>query len=129
MNPINFLIEENYAESPEAALKILEAASGDFYEYIIEVSQRYYDNLQTRLSRETDPTKKEAIRKRITEIQNKQRQRILNAKPKKSRNKNTFRKSVKKLLNRKRGKKKPNKISNYVTKTGIGLALTALTGM
>lgn len=129
MSPINFLIEENYAESPEAALKILEAASGDFYEYIIEVSQRYYDNLQTRLSRETDPTKKEAIRKRITEIQNKQRQRILNAKPKKSRNKNTFRKSVKKLLNRKRGKKKPNKISNYVTKTGIGLALTALTGM
>jgi polyribonucleotide nucleotidyltransferase len=125
MSPINFLIEENYAESPEAALKILEAASGDFYEYIIEVSQRYYDNLQAKLSRETDPTKKEAIRKRITEIQNKQRQRILNAKPKRSRNKNTYRKSVKKLLNRKRGKK----TSNFVTKTGIGLALTALTGM
>jgi hypothetical protein len=40
MNPLNFLIEENYAQTPDAASKILEASSDEFYNYIIEESTK-----------------------------------------------------------------------------------------
>jgi histone acetyltransferase (RNA polymerase elongator complex component) len=40
VNPINFLIEENYAKSPEAAHKILEAASEDFHDYILQEARK-----------------------------------------------------------------------------------------
>lgn len=36
MNPINFLIEQNYANSSDAASNILEAASDEFLEFIIQ---------------------------------------------------------------------------------------------
>ncbi len=36
MSPINFLIENNYADSEKAASKILEAASDEFKEYILQ---------------------------------------------------------------------------------------------
>ncbi len=40
MNSINFLIENNYADSELAASKILEAASDEFIDYIIKESIR-----------------------------------------------------------------------------------------
>jgi hypothetical protein len=35
MNEIEFLIENNYADTSEAAKKILESASDEFYEYVV----------------------------------------------------------------------------------------------
>jgi hypothetical protein len=40
VNPINFLIEENYAQTSDAAHKILSVASDEFYNYIIEESSK-----------------------------------------------------------------------------------------
>lgn len=40
MNLVNFLIEENYAETPEAASKILEAASDQFRHHILQEAKK-----------------------------------------------------------------------------------------
>lgn len=40
MNPINFLIEENYAKTPEAASRILEASSVEFRNYVLQEARR-----------------------------------------------------------------------------------------
>jgi hypothetical protein len=67
VNPINFLIEENYAKSPEAAHKILEAASEDFHDYILQES-----------------SKKQKLKQLATKLAKSATKQVLKSKPAKS---------------------------------------------
>jgi t-SNARE complex subunit (syntaxin) len=122
MNPINFLIEENYAQTPDAASKILSAASDEFYDYIMEATQAQYDRLQQKLSAETDPQKRAELQAQINQVAGDQRQRILRPKKKRRRSKsNNLAKSAAKHALKKAVKSKALKaVSNFVTKTALG---------
>jgi polyribonucleotide nucleotidyltransferase len=118
MNPINFLIEENYAQSPDAAHKILSVASDEFYEYIMEATQAQYDRLQQKLAAETDPQKRAQLQTQINQVAGDQRQRILRPKKKRRRSKSN---NLAKYALKKAVKSKPFKaVSNFVTKTALG---------
>jgi hypothetical protein len=67
MNPINFLIEENYAQTPDAAHKILSAASDEFYEYILQES-----------------SKKQKLKQLATKLAKSATKQVLKSKPAKS---------------------------------------------
>ena len=117
MSPINFLIEENYAQTPDAAHKILNAASDEFYEYIMEATQAQYDRLQQKLSAETDPQKRAELQAQINQVAGDQRQRILRPKKKrKSKSSNLAKYALKKAVKSKAFKA----VSNYITKTALG---------
>jgi hypothetical protein len=122
MNPINFLIKENYAQTPDAASKILSAASDEFYEYIMEATQAQYDRLQQKLAAETDPQKRAELQAQINQVAGDQRQKILRPKKKRRRLKsNSLAKSASKYALKKAVKSKPFKaVSNFVTKTALG---------
>jgi uncharacterized HAD superfamily protein len=52
MSPINFLIENNYADSEKAASKILEVASDEFKEYILhEVNKQWLKKQALKLTK------------------------------------------------------------------------------
>lgn len=121
MNPINFLIEENYAQTPDAAHKILSVASDEFYEYIMEATQAQYDRLQQKLAAETDPQKRAQLQAQINQVAGDQRQRILRPKKKrrssrKSKSSNLAKHALKKAVKSKAFKA----VSNYITKTALG---------
>jgi polyribonucleotide nucleotidyltransferase len=122
VNPINFLIEENYAKSPEAAHKILKAASDEFYEYIMEATQAQYDRLQQKLATETDLQKRAELQAQINQVAGDQRQKILRPKKKRRRSKsNNLAKSAAKYALKKAVRSKAFKtVSNFVTKTALG---------
>lgn len=122
MNPINFLIEENYAQTSDAASKILSAASDEFYDYIMEATQAQYDRLQQKLAAETDPQKRAQLQAQINQVAGDQRLRILRPKKKRRKSKsNNLAKSAAKYALKKAVKSKAFKaVSNYITKTALG---------
>jgi hypothetical protein len=125
MNPINFLIEENYAQTSDAALKILDAASDEFYEYIVEATQAQYDRLQQKLAAETDPQKRAQLQAQINQVAGDQRQRILRPKKKrrssrKSKSNNLAKSAAKYALKKAVKSKALKAVSNFVTKTALG---------
>ena len=122
MNPINFLIEENYAQTSDAAHKILSVASDEFYYYIMEATQAQYDRLQQKLAAETDPQKRAQLQAQINQVAGDQRQRILRPKKKRRKSKsNNLAKSAAKYALKKAVKSKAFKaVSNFVTKTALG---------
>ena len=122
MNLINFLIEENYAQTSDAAHKILSVASDEFYGYIMEATQAQYDRLQQKLAAETDPQKRAQLQAQINQVAGDQRQRILRPKKKRRKSKsNNLAKSAAKYALKKAVKSKAFKaVSNYITKTALG---------
>ena len=122
MNLINFLIEENYAQTSDAAHKILSVASDEFYDYIMEATQAQYDRLQQKLAAETDPQKRAQLQAQINQVAGDQRQRILRPKKKRRKSKsNNLAKSAAKYALKKAVKSKAFKaVSNYITKTALG---------
>ena len=122
MNPINFLIEENYAQTPDAAHKILSAASDEFYEYIMEATQAQYDRLQQKLAAETDPQKRAQLQAQINQVAGDQRQRILRPKKKRRKSKsiNLTKPAAKYALKKAVKSKALKTVSNFVTKTALG---------
>jgi hypothetical protein len=53
---INFLIENNYADSEKAASKILEAASDEFKEYIYEMNKQWIKKQALKLTQKAAKT-------------------------------------------------------------------------
>jgi hypothetical protein len=52
MDSVNFLVENNYADSEKAASKILEAASDEFKEYILqEVNKQWLKKQALKLTK------------------------------------------------------------------------------
>jgi len=51
MDSVNFLIENNYADSEKAASKILEAASDEFKEYIYEMNKQWLKKQALKLTK------------------------------------------------------------------------------
>jgi len=51
MDSVNFLIENNYADSEKAAFKILEAASDEFKEYIYEMNKQWLKKQALKLTK------------------------------------------------------------------------------
>ena len=81
MNPINFLFEQNYANTSDAAHKILEAASDEFLEYIIqEMTQQEHDSLQRRIANARTPEERQRLKQQLDDKIQKQREKILSKK-------------------------------------------------
>lgn len=118
MNPINFLIEQNYAQTPDAAHKILSAASDEFYEYIMEVTQAQYDELNRRLSAETDPQIRAQLQTQINQVADDQRQRILN--PKKPKSKRIIRNAIRNAARSALNSKPIKHVKRFVKYTTLG---------
>lgn len=118
MNPINFLIEENYAQTPDAAHKILSVASDEFYYYIMEATQAQYDRLQQRLSTETDPQRRAQLQAQINQVADDQRQRILN--PKKPKSKQIIRNAARSAVHRSLQSKPVQAVKRFVKYTTLG---------
>jgi hypothetical protein len=51
MDSVNFLIENNYANSEKAASRILEAASDEFKEYIYEMNKQWLKKQALKLTK------------------------------------------------------------------------------
>jgi uncharacterized protein (DUF2267 family) len=118
MNPINFLIEENYAQTPDAASKILSAASDEFYQYIMEASQAQYDRLRQRLTAETNPQRKAQLQAQLDQMVTDQRQRVLN--PKKPKSKQIIRNAVKSSVKQSLKSKPAKAIGRFLKYTFLG---------
>ena len=116
MNPINFLIEQNYANSSDAASNILEAASDEFLEFIIqEMTQQEHDSLQRRISNARTPEEKQRLKQQLDDKIQKQREKILSKnKPK---NKQVIRPYLKRKLKSSRTAKA---VKRYLKYTGLG---------
>jgi len=56
MDSVNFLIENNYADSEKAASKILEAASDEFKEYIYEMNKQWLKKQALKLTQKATKT-------------------------------------------------------------------------
>jgi len=57
MDSVNFLIENNYADSSEAASRILEAASDEFKDYILqEVNKQWLKKQAIKLTQKATKT-------------------------------------------------------------------------
>jgi hypothetical protein len=118
MNPINFLIEENYAQTPDAASKILSAASDEFYQYIMEASQAQYDRLRQRLTAETNPQRKAQLQAQLDRMVTDQRQRVIN--PKKPKSKQIIRNAVKSSVKQSLKSKPAKAIGRFLKYTFLG---------
>ena len=79
---INFLVENNYADSERAASKIIEAASDEFIEFIYEMTQRQYDQLKSRISNARTPEEKKRLQVQLDQQTQEQRQKVLKPKVK-----------------------------------------------
>lgn len=125
MNPINFLIEQNYANSSDAASNILEAASDEFLEYIIqEMTQQEHDSLQRRIANARTPEEKQRLKQKLDDKIQKQREKILSKK--KPKNKQVIRPYLKRQFQKSRS---VNAIKRYLKYTGLGFAGGLLHGM
>ena len=122
---IDFLIQENYANTPEAASKILDASSGDFLEYLIqEMTQQQYERLKRRIANARTPEEKARLEAMLRAEIQKQRESILNSKKKKRKSKTN--KFVSKSMYTVDRKLKP--VKSFTTKTALGALTTALVG-
>ena len=123
MNPINFLIEQNYANSSDAASNILEAASDEFLEYIIqEMTQQEHDSLQRRIANARTPEEKQRLKQQLDDKIQKQREKILSKK--KPKNKQVIRPYLKRKIKSSRA---ANAIKRYLKYTGLGVVGGMLT--
>ena len=125
---IDFLIENNYADNEVAASKILDAASPQFVEFLIqEMTQRQYESLRRRIQRARTPEEKAELEKRLQDAIQAQRNKILTSKPKKKRTpKSTTSKVISKSTSYLNKKIEPAK--RFTTKTALGALSTALIG-
>ena len=125
---LNFLIENNYADNEVAASKILDAASPQFVEFLIqEMTQRQYESLRRRIQRARTPEEKAELEKRLQNAIQAQRNKILTPKPKKKRTpKSTTSKVISKSTSYLNKKIEPAK--RFTTKTALGALSTALIG-
>ena len=125
MNPINFLIEQNYANTSDAAHKILEAASDEFLEFIIqEMTQQEHDSLQRRIANARTPEERQRLKQQLDDKIQKQREKILSKK--KPKNKQVIRPYLKRQFQKSRS---VNAIKRYLKHTGLGFAGGLLHGM
>jgi hypothetical protein len=77
-----YLITNNYADTEKAASKILEAASDEFLEYLLqEITQSSYDRLKARLANARTPEERGTIQQQIRDAETQQREKILANKP------------------------------------------------
>ena len=118
MNPINFLIEENYAQTPDAAHKILSVASDEFYYYIMEATQAQYDRLQQKLAAETDPQRRSQLQAQLDQMATDQRQRVLN--PKKPKSRQIIRNAVKSSVRHSLKSKPAKAVGRFLKYTFLG---------
>lgn len=117
MNPINFLIEQNYANSSDAASNILEAASDEFLEYIIqEMTQQEHDSLQRGITNARTPEERQRLKQQLDDKLQKQREKILSKKKPKS--KQVIRPYLKRKIESSRAAKA---IKRYLKYTGLGV--------
>ena len=125
---LNFLIENNYADNEVAASKILDVASPQFVEFLIqEMTQRQYESLRRRIQRARTPEEKSELEKRLQDAIQAQRNKILTSKPKKKRTpKSTTSKVISKSTSYLNKKIEPAK--RFTTKTALGALSTALIG-
>lgn len=123
MNPINFLVEQNYANTSDAAHKILEAASDEFLEYIIqEMTQQEHDSLQRGITNARTPEEKQRLKQQLDDKLQKQREKILSKK--KPKNKQVIRPYLKRKIKSSRAAKA---IKRYLKYTGLGVVGGMLT--
>lgn len=116
MNPINFLIEQNYANSSDAASNILEAASDEFLEFIIqEMTQQEHDSLQRRIANARTPEEKQRLKQKLDDKIQKQREKILSKK--KPKNKQVIRPYLRRIGS----SREADAIKRYLTYTGPGV--------
>lgn len=117
MNPINFLIEQNYANSSDAASNILEAASDEFLEFIIqEMTQQEHDSLQRRIANARTPEEKQRLKQQLDDKIQNQREKILSKKKPKS--KQVIRPYVKNKIRSSRALKAAMRYAKF---TGLGV--------
>ena len=125
---LNFLIENNYADNEVAASKILDVASPQFVEFLIqEMTQRQYESLRRRIQRARTPEEKSELEKRLQDAIQAQRNKILTSKPKKKRTPKSIKsKVISKSTSYLNKKIQPAK--RFTTKTALGALSTALIG-
>ena len=125
---LNFLIENNYADNEVAASKILDVASPQFVEFLIqEMTQRQYESLRRRIQRARTPEEKAELEKRLQDAIQAQRNKILTSKPKKKRTPKSIKsKVISKSTSYLNKKIEPAK--RFTTKTALGALSTALIG-
>jgi hypothetical protein len=121
---LNFLIEENYADNEVAASKILDAASPQFVEFLIqEMTQRQYENHLRAIQRARTPEEKAEHKKKLQDAIDKQRGEILTSKPKRQRKPTSVISKSTSYIN-----KKIQPAKRFTTKTALGALSTALIG-
>jgi hypothetical protein len=121
---IDFLIENNYADNEVAASKILDAASPQFVEFLLqEMTQREYENHLRAIQRARTPEEKAEHKKKLQDAIDKQRGEILTSKPKRQRKPTSVISKSTSYLN-----KKIEPAKRFTTKTALGALSTALIG-
>jgi Fic family protein len=116
-----YLIINNYADTEKAASKILEAASDQFLEYLLqEISQSSYDRLKARLANVRTPEERARIQQQIRDAETQQREKILANKPIRKRTRSS-KSSVPSVITKPVENAK-TKVKRFITRT-IGGAL------
>ncbi len=116
-NVVNFLIENNYADTELAASKILEASSDQFLEFLLqEMNQQQHDSLKRRIANARTPEEKERLQRELNKKLQSQRDKILSKNKPKS--KQVIRPYIKGKLKNSRTVKAVKRFLKY---TGLGV--------
>lgn len=110
MDPLaEFLVENNYCDSEEAALKILEASSSEFQEFIILELFGQERRIQKQIDSATDPAVKRQLRDKLRKVQGRNKKI-----------KRTVSKAASTVGRRIAKSRKLKKAGNFITRTVLG---------